>query len=71
MRAAGEDLRWVGGIAAAVPGQQTPGCVSIHGVEFFAQELAADSQALFGIAEGREKRSLKAHFSGDLTHYLH
>ena len=71
MGAAGQDLGRVGGIAAAIPGQEAARGVSVHGVEFFAQQFAADGQGLFGIAEGGEERAVKAHFSGDLTHHLH
>src|SRR5579859_27900 len=71
VRAAGKDLRRVRGIAAAVPGEEAARCVSIHGVDFFSEQFAADSQTLFGIAERREKHAVEAHFSGDLTHYLH
>ena len=71
MRAAGEDLGRVGGIGAAVPGEEAAGDVAVEGVEFFAQKFAADGEAGFGFAELREKRTVETDFAGDLPHDLH
>ena len=71
MRAAGEDLRGVGRIRAAVPGEERARGVASHGVEFLAQNFAAESETLLRIAQGREKQGIKACFAGDLPHHLH
>ena len=52
---AGEDLGGVGGVGAAVPGEQGAGDVAGVGVELFAQHFAADGEALLGIAERGEE----------------
>jgi hypothetical protein len=69
--AASQDLGGIGGVAAAVPGEEAAGGVAVHGVEFFAEEFAADGEALFGIAEGAKECAVEAHFAGDLSHDLH
>src|SRR5579863_9288645 len=64
----------LGGIAwvpAAVPGEKRLRCVAARGVEFFAQDFAADGEAVFGIAERAEERRLETGFAGDLSHDLH
>lgn len=71
MRAAGEDLAGVSGIGAAVPGEEAAGDVAGHGVEFLAQEFAADGEVLFGIAECGQKGAVEADFAGHLSHDLH
>lgn len=71
MHFAGEDLGWVGGIGAAVPGEEAARDVAGHGVEFFAQDFAADGEALFRIAKRGEKEAVKAGFARDLPHHLH
>jgi hypothetical protein len=60
MGLAGQDLGRVGGVGAAVPGEQAAGGVAGHGVEFLAQDFAADGQALLRIAERGEKQGVEA-----------
>lgn len=71
MRAAAEDLGSVAGIAATVPGEKGTSGVIGHGVEFFAQDFAADDEALFRLAERGEERGIEARFALDLPHHLH
>ena len=40
---AGQDLGWIRGVCSAVPGQEAAHGIAWHGVEFFAQDFAADS----------------------------
>jgi hypothetical protein len=39
---AGQDLGWIRGVCSAVPGQEAAHGIACHGVEFFAQDFAAD-----------------------------
>src|SRR6266436_2108356 len=71
MSAAGDDLSGVSRVGAAVPGEQRARGVADHGVEFLAQNLAADGEALLWIAEGGKKQGIKARFARDLPHHLH
>lgn len=64
VRAAGEDLGRVAGIGAAVPCEQSACGVAGHRVEFFAQDFAADAEALLGIAESGEKWGRRSLFPG-------
>jgi hypothetical protein len=59
-------LGWVGGVGAAVPGEQRARGVAGHGIKFFAQDFAADGEALLGIAQRGEKQGIEAGFARDL-----
>jgi hypothetical protein len=67
MRAAGENLGSVTGIAAAVPGEQASRSVAGHGVELFAQNFAANAKTFLGIAERGEKRGIESPFRARLV----
>src|SRR5579862_5030511 len=84
--AAGEDLRGVGWVGAAVPEQErSSGCVALRrqdclryrkrgglpGVELFAEDAAADFEGVGGVAEGGEERFGEAVLAGGLSHDLH
>ena len=56
MGAAGQDLDWVGGVGAAVPGEQSADGVAGCGFKFFAQDAASDFESVGGIAERGEER---------------
>ena len=71
MWAASEDLGGVTGIAAAVPGEERARSVTCRGVEFPAQDFAADDEPLVWIAERGKKHGIEAGFAGDLPHHLH
>src|SRR5260370_4590834 len=66
-----DHLRGVSRVGAAVPGEQRARGVAGHGVEFLAQNLAADGEALLWIAEGGKKQGIKARFARDLPHHVH
>ena len=46
-------------------------CVVGQGVEFFAEQFAADGEAQFGIAEGAKRGAVETEFAGGLSHDLH
>jgi hypothetical protein len=71
MRAAGQNLRGVIGIPAAVPGKQGVCGIASRDVEFFAQNFATDGETLFRIAQCGKKQGIEARFAGDLPHDLH
>ncbi len=70
MRAAGEDLRGAGRVRSPLPGEERARGIAGHGVEFLAQNFAADGETLLRVAQGREKQRIKACLAGDLPHHL-
>ena len=71
VRAAGEHLRGIERVRAAVPGKQGARGVAAGGVELLAQDFAADGQSLLRIAQRGKKLRVETGFAGDLPHHLH
>src|SRR6266481_8562814 len=69
--AAGEHLRGIERVRAAIPGKQSARGVAAGGVKLLAQYFAADGQSLLRIAKRGKKLRVESGFASDLPHHLH